>query len=385
MTLTPVRKYRRPGRHGAKAGAISTKRVAESTNTFWQAMFRVTFGVFVGESVAVGIYVFNTPHGPHRFALTVIATASVLFATVTVLVVPWVARQAWREHFSLAWTLLAGVALTATVWLDGGLGSPLLFMILLPVAYAGMVFRPVASAMCAAIALAELVTIAVTDSAASPQGGRLLIVASVMGGLGVLTWLSSLQRSRVDDRFVALTSDLETLASTDQLTGCLNRRAFNDRLAEEIDRALRKGQPLCLVVADVDDFKQVNDTYGHPAGDVAIQLAGATLRRRVRRSDIVGRIGGDEFAVLLPATAVDDAAALAARVFESYDAGIGRMTFSAGVADLDVNEPTAELLFHEADQSMYRVKRAGGEGSLRRSQGEPIRVPFLTEAARYRR
>ena len=325
-------------------------------------MFRVTFGIFVGESIAVGIYVFDTPHGPHRFALSVIAAASVFSATVTVLVVPWVARQAWREHFSLVWTLFAGVALTTTVWLDGGMGSPLLFMILLPVAYAGLVFRPVASAVCSAIALAELVTIAVTDSAASPQGGRLLIVASVTGGLGVLSWLSSLQRSRLDDRFVALTSDLEVLASTDQLTGCLNRRAFNDRLAEEIDRALRQGQPLCLVVADVDDFKQVNDTYGHPAGDVAITLAGATLRRRVRRSDIVGRIGGDEFAVLLPATAVDAAAALAARVFEPYDAGIGRMTFSAGVARLDVNQPTAEVLFHEADQSMYRVKRAGGEG-----------------------
>ena len=98
MTLTPVRKFRRPGPHEARAGAISTTRVAESTNSFWQAMFRVTFGVFVGESIAVGIYVFITPHGPHRFALAAIAAVSVFFATVSVLVVPWIARQPWRDH-----------------------------------------------------------------------------------------------------------------------------------------------------------------------------------------------------------------------------------------------------------------------------------------------
>ena len=128
-------------------------RVEASTVDFWQSMLRVAFGVFIGESFAVGLYVLMWPNGPHRLALLVVAAASVSVATVSALLIPWIARQPWRGQFSLAWTLLASVALTVTVWLDGGLSSPLLFLMLFPVAYAGLVFRPVAAAACAVISL----------------------------------------------------------------------------------------------------------------------------------------------------------------------------------------------------------------------------------------
>jgi diguanylate cyclase (GGDEF)-like protein len=218
----------------------------------------------------------------------------------------------------------------------------------------------VAAAVCAAISMAELAILAVAGS--TPHDGRFLIAASVVAGLGILTWLSSVHRARWDRRYMALTHELEALAATDHLTGCLNHRAFNARLKDEIDRALRNGHPLSLIVADVDDFKRVNDTHGHPAGDAALELAGATLRERSRRSDIVGRIGGDEFALLLPEMSLDDAASYAQRVFRPSGTGTSTLTFSAGVASLDLTEPTADHLFREADKALYGVKRNGGRG-----------------------
>jgi len=324
-------------------------------------MLRVAFAVFVGESIAVGIYVLSSANRPHRFALLAMAGVSVFAATLSALLVPWIARQSWRERFSMGWTLLAGVVLTVTVWLDGGLQSPLLLLMLFPVAYAGLVFSPVAAAWFAVISLAELVTLAVAERT-TPHGDRFFIAASVVAGLGVLTWLSSVHRARWDRRYVALTHELEALAATDHLTGCLNHRAFNDRVKDEVDRALRYGHPLSLVVADVDDFKRVNDTHGHPAGDAALALAGAALRERSRGSDVVGRIGGDEFALLLPATTLDAAARHARRVFQPSGSGTSTLTFSAGVATLDPTEPTADRLFRDADETLYYVKRHGGRG-----------------------
>ena len=92
-------------------------------------MLRVAFGVFVGESLAVCAYVLYTQNGSHRLTLGAMAVSSVLAALLTLLLLPWIARQAWREQFSLAWTVLAGITLTAAVLLDGGLESPLLFLI----------------------------------------------------------------------------------------------------------------------------------------------------------------------------------------------------------------------------------------------------------------
>ena len=288
-------------------------RVEASTVDFWQSMLRVAFGVFVAESFAVGLYVLWWPNGPHRVALLAVAAASLSMATVSALLIPWIAHQRWRTQFSLAWTLLAVLAHDRRVarW---GATEPTALPLLFPVAYAGRVFRPVAAAACAVISLAELVVLALVDQSTA-QGDRFLMAASVIAGLGVLTWLASDHRARWNRRYVALTHELEILASTDHLTGCLNHRAFNDRVIGEIARAVRHGYPLSLVVADVDDFKRVNDTHGHPAGDVALEFAGATLRERSRSSDVVGRIGGDEFALLLPEMPLEAAARYAQRVF----------------------------------------------------------------------
>jgi diguanylate cyclase (GGDEF)-like protein len=332
-------------------------------------MMRVAFGIFVAESIAVWVYAIVTPDGTHRFALAVIGAASAVTASLSLRVIPWIARQPWREQFSLSWTLLAGVALTGAAWLDDGLRSPLLLLILLPVTYAGLMFRPAAVAGCGALSLVELATLAVTEPLKTDSGGRLLVLASVTAGLGLLTWLSSVHRTRADCRTATLTHDLEVLASTDGLTGCLNHLAFTERLDEEIDRAVRYGHPLSLVIADVDRFKQVNDTYGHPAGDAALVHTADAMRSGCRSSDILGRLGGDEFAMLLPGTSPVAAAALAQRVFDSDGSGTSRPTFSVGVAGLDPTKPTAGDLFREADKAMYHAKRSGGRGVA-------VRTPF---------
>lgn len=208
------------------------------------------------------------------------------------------------------------------------------------------------------------------------QGDRLFMLAAVTAGLGLLTWLSALYRERLDRRDAELTRDLERLATTDDLTGCLNRRAFAERLAAEIARADRYGTPLSLVIADVDRFKELNDTSGHAVGDAALALAGEVLRTGSRQTDLAARIGGDEFTLLLPGTSLEAAGWQAQRIFDPEGRGVGRLTFSAGVASVDETVRTADDLFREADRALYHVKRTGGRGvALATPLGEPRRQP----------
>src|SRR3712207_4793497 len=118
------------------------------------------------------------------------------------------------------------------------------------------------------------------------------------------------------ERVERLVADLRLAAATDPLTGLLNRRAFGQRCARELARARRTGEPFAALLLDVDDFKQINDHHGHAAGDEALVELAAMLERDLREVDTVARIGGDEFAVLLPATGVADAEATAVRLCE---------------------------------------------------------------------
>jgi diguanylate cyclase (GGDEF)-like protein len=158
---------------------------------------------------------------------------------------------------------------------------------------------------------------------------------------------------------------LERETQEDVLTGVANRRHFLQRLAAEIDVALAVGQPLSIAIADLDHFKVVNDALGHPVGDQALRESAALMRRNCRVSDLVARIGGEEFALVLPAMSRDDAIAfcetlraqLAAHDWRAIHPELG-ITVSIGVAQWD---GTAELdeLINAADSQLYRAKRAG--------------------------
>lgn len=160
----------------------------------------------------------------------------------------------------------------------------------------------------------------------------------------------------------AANAKLKALATTDGLTGVKNRAAFNQRLAEEFDRASRSGQPLSVVLLDVDHFKAFNDAFGHPAGDAVLTAVGRTLQAVARGTDFVARYGGEEFAVILPDTDYAGAMALAERCRRAI---AGRawdrrpVTASVGVSTLTPTTADAAALVQEADQALYRSKQAG--------------------------
>lgn len=139
-------------------------------------------------------------------------------------------------------------------------------------------------------------------------------------------------------------------AHTDALTGALNRRGFTAKTQMEMRRAARHGRPLCLVVLDLDDFKQVNDGSGHAAGDDVLRSVSSQWMSLSRSADLVGRLGGDEFAMLLPETDLDGARELMQRL-----RGLASHPWSWGAAQLLPGDGF-ETLVHRADQAMYRDK-----------------------------
>lgn len=154
----------------------------------------------------------------------------------------------------------------------------------------------------------------------------------------------------------------------DMLTGLANRRLFDRQVAQEMQRSLRTSSPLSLVMLDLDNFKDVNDTYGHATGDKVLMELGDLLLRSLRVYDIAARIGGEEFCLVLPGADTRQAADLALRIlddfrctpFETPDGGTFFTTFSAGVAT-STGDPqqTSAALLAQADELLYEAKRQG--------------------------
>lgn len=175
----------------------------------------------------------------------------------------------------------------------------------------------------------------------------------------------------------------QTLAASraDPLTGLMNRRSFRERLEGEVERARRYGRDLSLVVLDVDGFKRVNDTLGHQAGDRTLIRIGEMLLRNRRMEDGAFRIGGDEFALLLPETGPHGATVLAERLRRRIEhSGLGSdrsqpLTVSVGVASFGDHGINVDEIFERADQALYDVKDAGGNAiALPATSGDPASI-----------
>ena len=206
------------------------------------------------------------------------------------------------------------------------------------------------------------------DLGESSSGGEIrLLVDPPEGGFSsesseLAEWLASQASIALEN--ARLHEVVREQALTDELTGLLNRRAFVDTLEGEIARANRLGGPLSLLFADLDDFKRINDRLGHPVGDEVLQTFAELLRGELRGIDTAARMGGEEFAVLLPGTELDDAMAVAERIrgriadraLQREAMGTG-LTTSIGVVHYDFGTP-AELL-RRADAALYRAKEQG--------------------------
>jgi diguanylate cyclase (GGDEF)-like protein len=203
-------------------------------------------------------------------------------------------------------------------------------------------------------------------TAARTQFGTLALVGPSFDEEQAMTATSLASHAAIALENARLHQIVERQALVDGLTGIANRRQCEDALSHEIARAQRLGTPLTLVLADLDDFKSINDDHGHPVGDDVLREFAAVLRSTVRESDLAGRWGGEEFLLLLPGTDVDGGAQLADRVrralaersFLGKDGAVFEVTCSFGVAQHAPDGDEREL-FADADRALYRAKRRG--------------------------
>ncbi|MBI3444004.1 MAG: diguanylate cyclase [Magnetospirillum sp.] len=202
---------------------------------------------------------------------------------------------------------------------------------------------------------------------AAAQGNELDVVVSKTvwhgrdgkdeGVIGVM--LDITDRKRME-------GELRRLATTDVLTGVFNRRHFMEMAGAEVDRARRHQRPLVALMLDIDHFKRVNDTYGHPVGDIAIKALADTCLQEIRHEDVLGRLGGEEFAIALTETDLDGALLVAGRLRLAVaairiqtDQGVVAFTTSIGVAERLEGDTSIDAMLSRADIALYSAKRSG--------------------------
>ena len=262
------------------------------------------------------------------------------------------------KPFLVAADILVIAAIGFVDYLSGYEMASSLFY-LLPIAFitwsAGRMTGMAVSVLAAAVWMAA-------DAAAGHVYSRPIILywnAALRLGffLAVTLLLAALQESLRHER---------QLARLDSLTGAINGRHFLEIMQREIDRSNRYKRPFTLVYLDIDDFKQVNDGFGHNSGDTILRTVVAVARTHLRTTDTIARLGGDEFAVLLPETDPEEARAAVTKMRVTLLERMRRegwpVTFSMGTLSCRGAAPEPDTLLRLTDELMYRVKRAGKDG-----------------------
>ena len=298
--------------HELIADTIDVGRDVDARRRFWLAHMLLGFGVFLMETLVVMLYLALTPDGPHRPLLWWIAASWLAFAVAGLALAPFIATRAWRSTYSESWTSASTYAVGLVAILDNGVTSPILLLLFLPLVYGTLMFTPRSAALCGVSAVASLSLVAAVDRGLTAHEGWTFMLFASLAGAAVLAVTSAVNRSQVERHETSLLAALAELASTDELTGCTVRRVLRQRTEEEIERALRSRSPLSLLMIDVDQFKSVNDNFGHVVGDQVLAAIGRILLANVRTFDVACRLGGDEFALLLPETDAPGAVMVAA-------------------------------------------------------------------------
>jgi diguanylate cyclase (GGDEF)-like protein len=330
---------------------------------FWLAHVRA--GVLLTEigCSLVLLYILTEP-GLEHTAVLLGLVAALMAGTGAILLLPLrtIISHPRSAYFFYAWSTTAVTITSLGALLSGGSRSPIVAFYFLIMVYAATAYPPYAQHRIAVGMVGVYALMAARDPV------ELGASAVVAGALALTAWMSSIAAR---NQWGQLQEQMR-LARVDGLTGCLNQRAFREVLDAEVERARRFDHPLSLVLVDLDDFKQVNDEVGHLAGDATLASTGEMLRGAVRGIDVVGRIGGDEFALLLIETHLDRAVEAAERVRRWVRTSIApdSTTVSIGVAQL-ASGGSATSLLHDADAALYAAKRAGRDQV--RGHGTPTR------------
>jgi diguanylate cyclase (GGDEF)-like protein len=302
--------------------------------------------LMLAAALAAAAYAAATWGEPDRLAVAALIGAMAVWAIAPLILgAERVAHSPRREALFLGWSV-GTVALVASLAIaDGGAHSPFALLFFLPIAFAALSYPLPSVVAIGALDVLTFVTVGLAGGNASQPS--LAFFASCLAITALLCAWEALDHERQR-------SALARVSRADSLTGCLNRRGFEERLEAEIDSSTRSGGTLGLVVLDLDHFKSVNDTHGHAAGDEllcwTVERAGETLRPM----DSLGRIGGDEFAVLLPGAGPAETREVAQRV---SDALAERAPVSAGVASFPVSGSDLDTLHRAADADLYAAKR----------------------------
>ncbi len=281
---------------------------------------------------------------------------------VSLAMAAWIARPASHITVSLlSWSSFLGLAQTAMLqWLAGGVDAPYNELLLLNVFGSASLHparrMPAYLVLVAAVAIAPLLYDGWDRATAGATAAYLVLLT----GIALLSMLFVRGTDEQKAGLRAAEQLAEESARTDALTRLANRRAFDETLTQELARVQRNGAPLSLMVGDLDGFKRINDEFGHLIGDELLVRAGAAIEGAIRRGDRCFRWGGDEFAVLLPDTARDDASRVCERVSAAVRVEVQApdgqaVTISCGLAEL-AREMDADELTGTADLALMDEK-----------------------------
>ncbi|MFI7598113.1 diguanylate cyclase [Actinoplanes sp. NPDC049681] len=316
-------------------------------------------------------YLAATWSGGHRPAMAAIVAVLALGAAV-------LRRHRTARHVPAL--IVSTVGYAALGVLDGGVAAPLGALLPFSVMVYAATMPPRAFALAAALSATAYWTVAIAGAPAPTGYAAVYTVA--FGGISFLCLRYSVAMASLRRR-------LDELSQLDPLTGCLNRRGFDARLAAAVAEADRTGEPIVLLRLDLDRFKQVNDTYGHQAGDELLAWTARTLKSQLRTEDAVGRVGGDEFAAVLTGPDAETAAAVVDRVRTALN---GVAAGSLGFACYPAEATGIESLHHRADQRVYadkegRDRRLPGPDAVARARAAaaPRQEPRVSRHERRRR